>query len=387
MTVSHDKDVLMARLPFRSPAVMLALALCSLAGCHLLPSGKQPRIQDPAWPMSLTAPELVELINQQNRGLTSWRCLETDVVVRMKGVLPQYLDGPVYCKAPNYFRLKAGNLLAAADLGSNSERCWVYTAPIDSTVYTWRHEDAGLIQRAAPEIPRLDPQWMMAILGVTELDPSEFSISRSSHDERSLVLTSTVSPGNGPPMRRIIAADTMRGVVTEHSLYGSDGRLLVRAALSDHQSRNGTLLPRTVTISYPATSTEICLKFRRIEPHCDVADDYWNYPQGVEVVDLGRVIRGGVVDTARPDHFSAGTSPRVLDGYPSASQSADRSAVPRLREGSFFGDEPIFDDVPSDSVRPISHQTGEPDWDIPDAPEFDSPPRRRKWFSLPFLKR
>ena len=153
-------------------AAMISATLLSFTGCHLLPSLSltRQRTPDPAWPMSLSSPELIELINNQNRGLASWRCDDTVVTVHMKGQLPQRLNGSVLCEAPSNFRLKASNLIARADLGSNTEKCWLYMEPGDPVVLTWRHEDAALLQHAAPEIPRLDPQWLMAILGVSLSD-------------------------------------------------------------------------------------------------------------------------------------------------------------------------------------------------------------------------
>ena len=117
-------------------------------GCELMPrQQRQTRYQNPVLPMSMTCDQLVDHLNHQTRGLTAWKSVDTTVSVRMPNGMPHKLSGNIACQAPDHFRLSASSIVAHADLGSNSERCWFYVQPGDGQVLTWRHEDAATPMR------------------------------------------------------------------------------------------------------------------------------------------------------------------------------------------------------------------------------------------------
>ena len=339
-----------------SKIALALICLLSGIGCQLPWQKEEARYVDPALPMSLNSHELVDYLNGQNQGLEGWRCTSTRMHVRLPNGMGQRLKGAIACQAPRYFRLTASNVIANADLGSNDRRCWVYVKPGESAVMTWRHEDTPLLQQIPTGVPYIDPNWLMLVLGVTPLDPAEYEIRSGPVARPELWLTAIEQSPSGRPLRRVIKVDTIRGVIREHALYDSEANPLVRAQLSQHQSYNGKLIPRSVKLSFPQMDSEISLSFDGIETNPHLPESLWRLPdQNLKVVDLGEVIRARLL-------AQQGSS------YPRASQTYSPPRV-RLQEPQFGQNKQSAFAVPdagsamqgSDAVETPE----EPDWDAP----------------------
>ncbi|MEZ6061673.1 MAG: hypothetical protein R3C19_15100 [Planctomycetaceae bacterium] len=278
--------------------VLQRLAICLLllltvCGCQLNRWWRKSEVvpADPALPMTLSRDELVEYINSQVVGMDSWRSTRTKMTVRMPGMPSQRLSGSIACQAPRYFHLVADNVIAHADLGSNSERCWVYVQPGESAVLTWQHEDTALLQQVPTGVPYIDPSWLMLVLGVTPLEPEDYFLSEEA--SRVLCLNANERSPEGRSLRRVIRVDTVKGVVKEHAVYDDHANLLVRAQLSDHRPFQGRVIPTAVTLDFPQMNSEISLTFEQIETNPTLPAAIWEVPSGkaMEVVDLGVNLR------------------------------------------------------------------------------------------------
>ena len=262
-------------------------------GCQWRSLQKEPRFVDPVLPMALSKNELVEHLNRQHEGLQSWQCKDTRVSASMPGLpFEQRLSGTLFCSAPSQFRLMAGSLMVSADFGSNDEIGWAYLKPGESSVLTWRHEDSHLLQYI-PGGLRLEPSWLMTILGVQPLNPESYELQNAPAGSRELWLVAVEDAPDGTSLRRVIKVDTVKGVAREHALYDSEGNPLLRAQLSHHKSCSGHLIPHLIKLSFPQTETVLTLEFKGIETDCRIADTVWNPPQGrfIEHVDLGELVR------------------------------------------------------------------------------------------------
>ncbi len=270
-----------------------ALALMLISGCNLLPQMQQTRHVNPVLPMSMTCIDLTDHLNRQISGLHQWRSIDTTVSVRLPGGMPHRLSGNIACQAPNFFRLSASSVIAHADLGANTERCWFYVQPGDGNLLTWKHEDAPLMQEFVKGVPRIDPDWLMEVLGVVPLDPEKFELSTGPAGAPELWLTSVTDDYRGNSLRRVIKVDTISGLIREHVIYDHERKPLVRATLKDHKSFQGHLLPQTVRLEFPEMDTELGLRFDKIETNCQLPGDLWAIPvrQNVQVVDVGEVLR------------------------------------------------------------------------------------------------
>ena len=247
----------------------------------------------------MTSVELVDFLNRQNRDLNGWRSTSTKMEVKFPNIPRQRLSGAIACQAPNYFRLTASNLIATADLGSNNQRCWVYSKPGEGAVMTWRHEDTPLLQQVPTGVPYIDPNWLMLVLGVSPLDANEYDIRPAEGGQ--LWLTAVEDTASGRPIRRVIKVDRVRRVIREHAIYDSEANLLVSAILGNHRWSGDKLIPNSVTLSFPRMKSEIRLAFNDVETNPHLPDSLWHLPNhDLEVVDLGEVIRSRFA----PDTFS-----------------------------------------------------------------------------------
>ena len=305
--------------------ICLLILQATTVGC--LTSGKSAveHHVDPVLSNKLSCEELVDYLNSQNEGLHGWQCMETQVHVSMPGLpLPQRLNGVLSCSAPNSFRLTAENLVAMADVGSNDELCWSYFKPGEPVVMTWHHEDAHLLEYVPGNFPRLDPEWLMVILGIQPLDARDFQIQKPPAGSRELWLVSIEESASGQTLRRVIKVDTVRGFAREHSLIDHNGEHLLRAQLSNHRKCGDHVIPHTVKISFPPQKTQLTLNFRGIEPNCHIKDGIWTPPGGGRIahVDLGdyvRSVHGDIPPGRKRDDQSIAENPlddTMLDGTP-----------------------------------------------------------------------
>lgn len=370
-----------------------AICLLLLMGCNLMPSQQQQtRYVDPVLSMSLTCEQLTEHLNRHCRGLQAWKCIDTTVTVRMPNGIPHKLSGNIACQAPRNFRLSASSVVAHADLGSNAERCWIYIQPGDGQVLTWRHEDAALLQYVAVGVPQIDPDWLMAVLGVVPLDPADFEVSSGPAGARELWLTAVTDDYEGRPLRRVIKVDTVTGLPREHVIYNSEREPLIRATLKEHTSCQGYLLPRTVNLEFPELDTELTLRFNKIETNCQLPTALWTVPEkrNVRVTDLGDLVRarGPQTPSSLPRHMLQHAAPAAT---PTDSGHSTFSSVQPVSEHFDSQAPPEFDqEAPADHRLTQHDPQAVPNWDTPptgsSAPALTSRPRqqtpaRRGFFS------
>ena len=388
--------------------IFLLILQTTTVGC--LTSGRDPGVHpvDPVLPNTLSCEELVDYLNSQSKGLHGWRCMETQVHVSMPGLpMPQKLSGALSCSAPSSFRLTADNFVAMADVGSNDELCWSYFKPGEPVVMTWHHEDSHLLEYIPGNFPRLDPAWLMVILGIQPLDAKNFRFQKPPAGSRELWLVSIEESADGQPLRRVIKVDTVRGFAREHSLVDHNGDHLLRVQLRNHRACGGHVIPHTIKISFPPQETELTLNFKGIEPNCRIADGLWTPPGGDRIVhvDLGDYVRSQRGDIPpRPQRPEGGTIAEVtpdgtmLDGTPQPRRDdfqnpefqpfdpSDESLIPDKRspDDRYFGRETPNDEdriLHLDSPAPI------PEAGVQEEPDFDTvAPKqlKRGWFGLKF---
>lgn len=284
-----------------------------LSGCHVLPwSTQRQAAVGPPLPMSVSCEELVDHLNQQSNNLKSWRSNNVRLTARMPGAafMPA-MKGNIACESPNRFHLTARNFAAFADMGANSERCWFQSTPGHDGVISWRHEDAHLLHDFQSQIPYIDPDWLMLVLGVKQLNADDYVLEPGNNPQANeLWLTSIQSAPNSDVYRYVIKVSTKQRVVREHAAYDQDHRLIVRATLSDHQWFDGHLLPKTVRIELPTNDAELKLSFAKIETDPVIDSSMWGVPSvpNGDNMDLGQLIRAQ--RNARAEHHWNAEPPR-----------------------------------------------------------------------------
>lgn len=273
--------------------LMLTLMVIT-SGCQHLESRQQEaRLVQPVLPDSIGRDELVDHLNQVNAGLKSWRCMDTVVHVSKPGLPLPRLTGRFACESPSRFRLVSDNFASSADFGANDDICWAYVKPGESVVLKWKHEDSHLLTQLPGDLPRLEPEWLMAVLGIQPLNPERYELQNSPLGSKELWLVSVEDAPDGSSLRRVIKVDPLSGLVREHALYNSNREHLLRAHLSDYRRCGGYRLPHHVRIEFPQHQTQLALTFRSIQADCTIEPSLWQPPEGrnLEVVDLGELVR------------------------------------------------------------------------------------------------
>ncbi len=362
-----------------SRIIVLLILQTTLFGCVTPGKSKIVRSVEPVLSKQMSCEELVDYLNSQNKGLHGWRCMETQVHVSMPGIpLPQNLKGSLSCSEPKNFRLTADNLVATADFGSNDDICWAYSKPGEPAVMTWNHEDSHLLEYVPGNFPRLDPEWLMVILGIQPLDAREFKLQKPPAGSRELWLVAIEESASGQPIRRVIKVDTLRGFAREHALIDHNGAHLLRAQLSNHRHCGGHVLPHTVKISFPLQKTELTLNFKAIEPNCRVVDGLWTPPGGDRIaqIDLGDYVRQmhGDIPPKRKrqgSEFAEVESDRhMFDGTPQ--QKSNKSVEPDFDSSPLSNDSPFSGEDSSDGRFFVEEDSDEFDPAFQDSIEGES---------------
>ena len=385
------------------------LVVTVVSGCNILGTQQKTRYIEPVLPSTMSCKDLVDHLNRQSHGLHAWQSTDSVLTARLPNGMPLRLSANIACAAPNQFRLRASNLVANVDLGANQDRCWFYVKPGEGKVLTWRHEDSELLQHLSVGVPRIDPDWLMVVLGVMPLDSQDFDVSPGPAGSKELWLTAVADDFDGRSLRRVIKVDTLTGRAREHVIYNHERSPLIRASLKDHKTVQGFLVPQTVKLEFPEMDTDLTLKFGKIEPNCSLSAGLWCVPnhRNVEVVDLGNAVRAQL---RRSEHMQAAyrnnDQPFAALNAPTAESAMWNTGARKTGDSNAatsgsvaFGNsmETVLDGVPTGNVaferktdfgetylrgvsdqpqieRPRFYETAEWKADEPEAPEFDEAP-------------
>ena len=267
-----------------------------LSGCHVA-SWLHPRVQPtaPPLPMNVSCDDLIDHLNEQSGNLKAWQCTDVRVMARFPGVPYVPMKGNIACEYPNRFHLTATNTFASADMGANSEQCWFQSSPGHHGVISWRHEDSHLLQQYPSQVPYINPDWLMLVLGVKQLDPEDYVLEPTSDSRNKELWLSSVRQAHGHDVHRyVIKVDRETRVVREHIAFDKNASPIVRAQLSGYQNYNGHMLPRKVRLEFPGTDAELTLSFSRIDTNPSIDTALWivpSVPDGRNV-DLAEMISG-----------------------------------------------------------------------------------------------
>ncbi|MBL8820032.1 MAG: hypothetical protein JNL58_28670 [Planctomyces sp.] len=367
--MNHRKLLKLAHAILLTGSLMLSGLMI---GCQGLETNSSQKYVEPALPMSLSREELIAHINRHTRGLESWQCMDTQIRIRLPNGLRQRLSGSLACEAPSNFRLTARNAIANADLGTNNDICWFYMKPGDIPLMMWRHDDAELLDQVQLGFPRVDPRWLMNVLGVVPLAAEDFTLSHGPAGSKELWLQAIDEKPNGEAARRAIKVDTISGHVREHVIYDRDRNPVVRANLKDYKTVQGNVLPTQISLEFPMLDMEIALTFSRIDPNSTAPKSLWTMPNGADhVVNLGDEIRKkvgpGQIALGRPEPL-----PYHEQGYQSHTQ--DSPFFPP-HDQQMSGDE-FANDGPGLPEPPIDSDEFSQNDRYAETPQWDTPPPR-----------
>ncbi|MCX7421929.1 MAG: hypothetical protein NT013_20610 [Planctomycetia bacterium] len=279
-------------------ASLLCLTLSS--GCASMrhwmsfsPQASEPCVLAP----DATAAEIVNTLNDNISKLYAWRSTDVRITARQGGV-PMTLSAVMAVESPRKLRLRVSSLTGyEVDLGSNPERFWFWMKRGDPHgIMTASYDDVADGKPMGP-LP-FQPDWLIEALGVIPITAADFIMHdqpidpRNGQKARHVAFVGEQITPQGRAIKRTMIVDACHGVIVEHSLRETSGRLIARAGLSNYQREfNGVRLPHRIDLTWPDSGVELTLRIGSIETNPNaVSEETWAMPTYPDspVIDLTR---------------------------------------------------------------------------------------------------
>lgn len=282
--------------PVPARAVRLAI-LCAFAFASLLPAGCVhtffgQRNQYGPPPAGASTDDIFKHLNTNISRIYAWR--STSVTIQARSGLPMRLSGQIAVESPRNFRMRVSSVAGdEADFGSNPERFWFWMRRGEPKhTYTCRHDDMGKAARKLP-LP-FQPDWLIEVLGVIPLDPTQFTVETTDSRNYTVTLASEQLSPSGEPVRRLLLVDAQHGVVLGHSLFDVRGNLIAKATMKNYRYHPQARVnfPHTIDLDWPQAGMAMTLTIGRdveINPSA-LPSQTFEQPQmpGYPEFDLGR---------------------------------------------------------------------------------------------------
>jgi hypothetical protein len=210
------------------------------------------------------AADLVTYLNQTSRNVQAIQCtrLAMDCKEGKQGV---GVDGMLVCQKDRNFRLK-GSVLGspAVDIGSNKEEFWYWIKEVKPVPYVFHcsYEDLG---RGGVQLPfPFQPDMIVAALGMGKYDENgKYRVVMPPNKNYFELIEDAISP-QGERVQKVTAfnsrtVDVKRGQpqVIAYALRDMQGKTICQATIQEVQSKDGVVLPRRLTLSWPAQQMEM----------------------------------------------------------------------------------------------------------------------------------
>lgn len=250
--------------------------------------------------LEATKEDIVAHLNQNvlgtetSPGLQSWR--SRTVHLHVDGV-PIALPASIAVEAPRNFRLLVSHPLSGGqevDIGSNSERFWIWSKDAPQ-VMTASHDDVALAIQELEMPVHIHPDWLMEVFGVIPLKAEEFELKRPELENGHVELVAARQSPLGEDVERVIRVNVCRGRISEHFLRLPGGKVLARARMEKYTKLpEGPELPLLVTLEWPDARMKMVMEIRSPEVNCtNMAGNgnLWKIPDHAKVVDIGAMAR------------------------------------------------------------------------------------------------
>lgn len=212
-------------------------------------------------PPNASVEEIVAYLNRNV--MQSWR--SSDVSIRVRGT-PVPLSANIAVESPRNFRLMGGALVGSVDVGSNSERFWLWTSMNEpKQMLTATHEELARGGHTMP-IP-FQPEWLMEALSVVPIDSSDLSMAPTPSNPKVVRMTAhRVSP-QGEPVLKEIVVDVCYGRILEQAVYDASRQLVAKAVFRDHRvdANTGIEVAHSIVLEWPRARMSLTMRIGHIE--------------------------------------------------------------------------------------------------------------------------
>jgi hypothetical protein len=280
--------------------------------------------------------QIIAAVNQNSARIQSLSVTGASITIPGTLGLP-VLSGNIAAERPGRFRLTAGTAVTGPeiDVGSNDELFWMWVRRNrPPAVYICRHDQfAGSNIR---QIMPVEPKWLLAALGIVELDPASVFDGPLPRGDGTVELRSWLASSSGN-LQRVTVIDARRAWVVEQHVYDHAGTTLLASAVAESHRFDETLhvsLPGRVSIRLPGSGLAFKVDMGAVQINQLAGDpqQLWALPtfEGYPQYDLG----GAVPGTPLPGAMTTLPPGTVLPtSYSSHSPPHSSEAAPKSRAG------------------------------------------------------
>ncbi len=280
----------------------VALFCGSGATCRrgMLPSPFGP--MGPAAPQVLadgaSREQIVAAVNANSARVRSIAVTGATITVPNTMGLP-LLAGNIAAERPARFRLTAGTAITGQeiDLGSNDERFWIWSRRNQPpAVYYCRHDQFA--NSAIREVMPIEPSWLLAALGMVDLDPALVYDGPTRRADGTVELRSWL-PSSSGTLNRVTVVDARRAWVVEQHIYDPSGTTLLASAVAEsfrYYPAQQVSLPERVAIKLPTANLSLKIDLGTVQINQLVGNpqQLWAMPtfEGYAQYDLSGAVPG-----------------------------------------------------------------------------------------------
>ncbi len=272
-----------------------------------------------------TREQIISAVNQNSAKIQSLSVTGAQITIPDTMGLP-ILTGNIAVERPRRFRLTAGTAFGQEiDVGSNDDLFWMWIRRNQPpAVYICRHDQFA--NSNIRQIMPVEPSWLLAALGIVELDPAGVFQGPVPRADGTIEIWSWMPSASGT-LRRVTAIDARRAFVVEQHVYDQSGTTLLASAVAEshrYYEVEQVSLPDRVSIRLPTSGLAFQINLGRMQINQLAGDrqQLWVLPpfEGYQQHDLGGAPTGaplpGQVGTRM---LPSGVVPAAYPAYPTTS--------------------------------------------------------------------
>jgi hypothetical protein len=225
------------------PVAVAVVTALAAAGCRrdLAAAARPDPFYGPTDPMA----KVVQDVNANNAKITTLRCAHSfqSTIVDDQGKSRTFTgDGYLLFMKPDNLLLTAGGIIKYFEVGSNAEQYW-FTAFPDEVSTQWWGQKTNLTDEQARQIP-IRPDLILEVLGVSTLN-EDFLVPpvptmRFNNDADAYMFVWNKPLSNRWVAEKEVWYDRKTKLPKLVLLFDANGRIILRAYLTDHQPVEGS---------------------------------------------------------------------------------------------------------------------------------------------------
>jgi len=211
--------------------------------------------------------QIIAAVNQNSAKIQSLSVTGASITIPDVFGLP-LLNGNIAAERPGRFRLTAGTSITGQeiDLGSNDELFWMWARRNQPpAVYSCRHDQFA--NSAIRQMMPVEPAWLLAALGMVELNPTQVFDGPLPRGDGTVELRSHM-PSVAGTLQRVTVIDARRAWVVEQHVYDQTGTTLLASAVAEshrYYPVEQVSLPGRISLRLPSANLAMTIDLGSVQ--------------------------------------------------------------------------------------------------------------------------